>query len=64
MKKMMSGLIKNVRFLVAEEKGQGMVEYALIITFIALIVVVGVTGLGNQLLAVFNNMIAGLGGTP
>ena len=37
-----------------DEKGQDAAEYALLIGLIALVIVVGVTLLGNNLLALFN----------
>jgi pilus assembly protein Flp/PilA len=51
------------------EKGQDLSEYALLIAFIAIVVVAGVTIFGNQLLTWFTNLassiglIAGGGGT-
>lgn len=50
---------KNFRnWLLEEEAGQGMVEYALIITFIALAVFAAIRPVGNKLVDVFNNAAA------
>jgi pilus assembly protein Flp/PilA len=50
------------RFLDADsEKGQGMVEYALILVLIAVVVIVVLILLGNQVLNVFCNIASGLG---
>ena len=46
------------------ERGASAVEYALIVSFIALLIIAAVTGVGNQLITVFNNIITKLGGTP
>lgn len=55
MKKMMNWMLK-------EESGQGMVEYGLIIVLVALVAMVGLTGIGTQLKAKFDAVFAGLGG--
>ena len=39
-----------------KERGQGMVEYALIIVLIALIVIVGLTVFGSQLSSTFSQI--------
>jgi pilus assembly protein Flp/PilA len=44
------------------EEGQTMVEYALLLVFIALVALVGVTALGIQVDAVFNGIVGDLGG--
>jgi pilus assembly protein Flp/PilA len=41
-------------------KGQGMVEYALIIVMIALVLILVLTLLGSQLSTVFSSIISGL----
>jgi len=43
-----------------EEKGQGMVEYALILVLIAIVVIVILTVLGHQVSNVFSNVSNGL----
>jgi pilus assembly protein Flp/PilA len=50
--------LQQLRFQVAREEGQTMAEYGLLIAFIALIALVGVTALGGQL-STFFNTIAG-----
>ena len=46
---------KNFRnWLLEEEAGQGMVEYALILAFIALAAILGVTQVGDKLVDFFN----------
>ena len=46
---------------VAEEKGQDLVEYALIIVLVSIVVVVTLTTLGNQVTNVFNTITQDLG---
>lgn len=46
-----------------KEKGQGMVEYALIIVLIAVVVIVVLTLLGTQISAVFSTIANALGAT-
>jgi pilus assembly protein Flp/PilA len=43
-----------------KEKGQGMVEYALIIVLIAIVVIVVLTVLGTQISAVFSQITSAL----
>jgi pilus assembly protein Flp/PilA len=43
------------------EKGQGMVEYALILVLIAIVVIVILTVVGHQVSNVFSNISSGLG---
>ena len=45
----------------SDEKGQGMVEYALILVLIAVVVIVILTVVGNQVSNVFSNVSSGLG---
>jgi len=45
-----------------QEKGQGMVEYALIIVLIAIVVIAVLTILGTQISTVFGEIVTGLGG--
>ena len=42
--------------LVKNEKGQGMIEYALILVLIAVVVIAILTGLGAKASSVFNNI--------
>jgi pilus assembly protein Flp/PilA len=56
---MWNNLVDVVGALVARmqrEEGQTMVEYAFLVAFIAVIVLVGVQLLGTNLLAVFNSV--------
>ncbi len=46
-----------------KEKGQGMVEYALIIVLIAIVVIVVLTVLGTQISRVFSQISSSLAGT-
>jgi pilus assembly protein Flp/PilA len=46
-----------------KEKGQGMVEYALIIVLIAIVVIVVLTILGTQISQVFSQISSALRGT-
>ena len=50
-------------FVVKEEEGQTLVEYALIIVLIAIVVIVGLTFLGPIINSVFANIGIRLGGT-
>ena len=43
-----------------QEKGQGMVEYALIIVLIAIVVIAVLTLLGGQISTVFSQIVSGL----
>jgi len=46
-----------------KEKGQGMVEYALIIVLIAIVVIAVLTILGTQISTVFSRIASALGAT-
>ena len=46
------------------ERGASAVEYSLIVSFIAILIIAAVTGVGNQLVTMFNNILTKLGGTP
>lgn len=45
-----------------KEKGQSLVEYALILVLIAIVVIVILTALGTNLQNVFNQIVNALGG--
>lgn len=47
-----------------QEKGQGLVEYALILVLVAIVVIVALTALGPVIGDIFSNIVKGLGGTP
>lgn len=44
------------------ERGQGLVEYALILVLVAIVVIVAVTALGPQISGVYDRVTAALGG--
>ena len=46
--------------LMNKEEGQGMVEYALIIALVVIVVIGVLVLLGDELIAIFNNIITGL----
>ena len=43
------------------QKGQGMVEYALILVLVSIVVIVILLTMGNQIANVFSNVVAALG---
>jgi len=45
----------------SQEEGQGLVEYALIIVLIAIVVILALGPLGDQIAAVFTNITGELG---
>ena len=47
--------------LALKEKGQGMVEYALILVLVSIVVIVILLTMGNQIKNVFSNVVAALG---
>jgi pilus assembly protein Flp/PilA len=53
----------NAMLFSPKEKGQGMVEYALIIVLIAIVVIVVLTVLGTQISRVFSMISSSLVGT-
>jgi len=44
-----------------KEKGQGLVEYALILVLIAIVVILVLTALGTRVQQIFSEITAGLG---
>ena len=46
-----------------QEKGQGLVEYALILVLVAIVVIVALTALGPIIAEIFSNIVSGLEGT-
>ncbi len=50
--------LKNL--LVEDERGQGMVEYALIIALIAIVVIVALTPAGAAVSQIFTNIVGAL----
>jgi len=59
----MLSITNYVKSLIRDERGQGMVEYGLILALIAIVVIGAVTGIGNQLLVKFNEILTNLGGS-
>jgi len=57
----LDGLIAYVRRSTRSERGQGMVEYALILVLIAVVVIVMLIVLGNQVANVFCNISGAIG---
>ncbi len=57
----MLGLLQA--WLWVREKGQGLVEYALILVLIAIVVVGILTLLGTQVSTVFSTIVSALGGS-
>lgn len=55
-----SGLLRLLK--ASAERGQSMVEYALVLVLIAVVVVVVLSQLGTQIKAVFTNVLKALGG--
>jgi pilus assembly protein Flp/PilA len=45
-----------------KEKGQGLVEYALILVLVAIVVIAALTLLGPTISGIFDSINAGLGG--
>ena len=44
-----------------QQRGQGMVEYALILVLVSIVVIVILLTMGNQISNVFSNVVAALG---
>ncbi|MDP9325747.1 MAG: Flp family type IVb pilin [Candidatus Dormibacteraeota bacterium] len=59
----MSGLQQRLRRILGRDRqaGQGMVEYGLILVLIAVIVIVSLVILGNQVVNEFSDITSGLG---
>jgi pilus assembly protein Flp/PilA len=57
----LDGLIAHVRRSTRSERGQGMVEYALILVLIAVVVIAVLIILGNQVANVFCNISGAIG---
>lgn len=53
-------MIKKVMDFIKEEEGAGLAEYALLLVFIALIVMVTLTPLGTAIAAVFSRFTAAI----
>jgi pilus assembly protein Flp/PilA len=58
------GVVVSVRkagFVHGSQRGQGMVEYALILVLVSIVVIVILLTMGNQIANVFSNVVAALG---
>lgn len=60
----MKGFNEVKKWFVEEESGQGMVEYGLIIVLIAIAVVTALSGVGDKLVATFENISQSINPTP
>jgi pilus assembly protein Flp/PilA len=56
----MLNLYLRLRALLAQEEGQDLAEYALLLALIAIVAVAAVTLLGTNVQAIFNNIAAQL----
>jgi pilus assembly protein Flp/PilA len=57
----LSELRRRFQLLMADERGQGMVEYALILVLIAVVVIAVLMVLGNQIQNAFCNISGAIG---
>ena len=57
------GMLRVKRYL-RSQKGQGMVEYALIIALVSIVAAVVLGALGGQVTATFQNIVNTLQGNP
>ncbi|MCP8969320.1 Flp family type IVb pilin [Ectobacillus ponti] len=57
-------MLERVKHLVADEEGQGMAEYGLILALVAVVAAAALTPLGTGIKAKFNEVVTKLGGTP
>lgn len=53
-------LNKAVKTFIKDERGQDLAEYALLLVFIAVACIVGVTALGGRIMAIFNDLSGSL----
>ncbi|MCU7648949.1 Flp family type IVb pilin [Pseudomonas piscis] len=56
-------LLLRTRLLLGRTEGASAIEYAIVVAMVAVVVVVFVTPMGDRVLAIFNNILAALGGT-
>jgi pilus assembly protein Flp/PilA len=56
------GLGRRLTAFTAASRGQGMVEYALILVLVSIVVIVILLTMGNQIGNVFSNVVQALGG--
>ncbi len=55
--------LADAREWLRNQKGQGMVEYGLILVLVSIAVIGALIALNGQLKSVFNNIVSGLQGT-
>jgi pilus assembly protein Flp/PilA len=53
--------LRKAGFMKGGQRGQGMVEYALILVLVSIVVIVILLTMGNQIANVFSNVVAALG---
>lgn len=53
---MMISLLTNFKVWMSSKKGQGMVEYGLILALIAVVVIALLSGIGGKLVNIFTNI--------
>lgn len=53
----MIAIFKIIYKLIKEEKGQGLVEYALILIFVSLAAIIAMTNLGDKVAVVMNDTV-------
>lgn len=61
MKEMILALANYFRLPVMDEKGQGLVEYALIIVLVSVVAITALGLIGTNVTSVFNNIATTLG---
>jgi pilus assembly protein Flp/PilA len=59
----MMTLVKRFTQFVRDEEGASAIEYALIAAMVAVVLVLFVTPVGNQVKSIFNQILVALGGT-
>jgi len=54
-------VVWKLRGLIRSQKGQGMVEYALLLVLVSIVVIVILLTMGNQIRNVFSDVVCALG---
>ena len=57
----MKNLLTKIKNFIHEEEGASAVEYGLLVALIAVVIIAGVTLLGNNLNALFTNVAGSIG---
>jgi Flp pilus assembly pilin Flp len=60
MKSMRNLILAAKKFFTKKEEGAGLVEYALLVTFIAIACIAAMTALGTHISTTFNNIVQNL----